>query len=622
MRARTRAIIGLLALAAALPVGCQPLGQPKETGEAALRRFASAEELRSFIIETVRLQRRTFGGGIIPLLGDAGGMEMMTADSPAPPAGNVFSETNVQEPGVDEGDVVKTDGQFLYVLGRDALHIVRAVPADQMAEVARFDLDGIPDALYLAGDRAVVLSVRHPPYFIMGPMMNARAGSAADEFASERTIVTIIGIADPSQPELLARLTFEADLHTSRLIGSILHLVMHHHPLLPEPIDALANVAVDDLLPDVFIETTRAAIRRNIADWPAFYHPVDPDGVGMTFVVSLDVTAPDTVLQSQAILADAGVVYASAESLYVTDTDFTPWRAMRSTTDIYRFDLTVLPVVPTAVGTVPGRVLNQFSLSEYKGHLRIATQVHGGPTAAPRTAVFVLRPSGEHLQTVGKIDNIAPGERMYAARFIGDHGFLVTFLQVDPLFTLDLSDPENPRLVGELEVPGFSTYLHPLDEDHILGIGKDALPDGDFAWFRGVQISVFDLSDFSKPTLEARRVIGDRGTDSEALYDHKAFTYFAPQQALAIPIDIMDGTMTDVRMPPGELTFSGVEVYHVAPGDPIEWLGGIETDASGMFDGSRRAVFIDDTVYAVWAGGVRAAGITNLDEVLGEVTWP
>jgi hypothetical protein len=163
---------------------------------------------------------------------------------------------------------------------------------------------------------------------------------------------------------------------------------------------------------------------------------------------------------------------------------------------------------------------------------------------------------------------MAPNEKIYSARFMGKRGYVVTFKKVDPFFTLDLSDPYNPRIAGEWKGPGFSTYIHPMDEDHVLTIGRDTeeAEEGDFAWFQGVQLSIFDLSDFSDPKLLWKEVIGSRSTGSEALHDHRAFTYFGKRKVLAIPIELYEGEI-------GELTFIGLHVYRVDLNTGFELLG-------------------------------------------------
>jgi hypothetical protein len=238
----------------------------------------------------------------------------------------------------------------------------------------------------------------------------------------------------------------------------------------------------------------------------------------------------------------------------------------------------------------------------------------------------VLHEDGESLATIGKIEKIATGEQIYAARFIGNRGFLVTFHRVDPLFTIDLSDPTNPKLVGELKVPGYSDHIQLLDDNHLLTIGKAVDDTGQFAWVEGVQLSIFDVTDPANPQLLHKETIGGRGTSSEANYEPKAFNYFAAKNALAFPIDLYGGETIGPEY--GSHEFTGLYVYHVTVENGFEFLGRIET-SDGVnngcyygYYGYTRGVFIGDDVYSVTQTGTKAASLDDVSTLLGETTYP
>ena len=244
-------------------------------------------------------------------------------------------------------------------------------------------------------------------------------------------------------------------------------------------------------------------------------------------------------------------------------------------------------------------------------------------------AVYVLGENENHdaLEVVGKVEDIAPGEKIYSARFVGDRGFLVTFKKVDPLYTLDMTDPANPQVVGRLKVPGYSDYIHLMDENHLITIGKDAFDEGTFAWYQGVQLSIFDVTDFAAPQLLAKEIIGVRGTESEANENPKAFNYFAPKNALAIPIHLAEGP-TERPDEYGKQTFAGLYVYHAAVADGFKLLGRIGTDDDPQqyfyFGGSTsytRGIFIGDTVYAVSGTAVIAAPLADASQVQSSVSF-
>ena len=300
--------------------------------------------------------------------------------------------------------------------------------------------------------------------------------------------------------------------------------------------------------------------------------------------------------------------------------------------------------VPVATGSVPGRVLNQFSMDEHAGHLRVATTTVDPREFrfTPENNVFVLAETGGELEIVGSVTNLAPGETIRSARFLGDRGYLVTFEQIDPLFTLDLSDPADPKVIGELKVPGFSTFIVPIDRNHLLTVGQ-FIPEVAPFFPRGVQLSIFDVTQFDQPRLAALAVLGEgTGASSEALHNPKAFTYFAERGLIALPVSIFDnpvffndfidvgpvvegGTGTDTGMAVDEPVavtapevrggFDGVVIFSVNVDTGFEELGRISTrfdDAGFFFDSFTRGLFIGDNAFAVTNNGIRGGPLTDL----------
>lgn len=585
-------------------------------------------------------------------------------------AGTDYSTTNIQEQGVDESDVVKTDGTHFYVATGAEVKIVRAVPADSMGVLTTIPVSGPVDSLYLYGDVAVILyrltSYYHPCYDIPlgAPVYDYQPyGSAPvpsiegipDDRPYAKTGVLFVDVADPAAPAVLREYLYEGDLETSRLTGGRLHLVQRFRPSVTglrywydAAEEDLADVeaenqavvealTLDDLIPARYeLDGTGAVVASGRAVDPAdFARPDEPEGHSIVTVVTVDLEDLSSGSRSCAAVADVDTVYASTRALYLAHTIYSYVHdpQPRSSTGydysqqtvIRKFDLTTDRVGNCASGRVWGRPLNQFSLGEHADVLRIAatTGFVWSSGLSSRSHVFCLAERrGAHLDIVGSIEDIAPGERIYSARFLGDRGFLVTFKKVDPLFTLDLSDPTDPRVIGELKVPGYSDYIHPLGADHLLTIGKDAQDMGSFAWYQGVQLSVFDVTDFANPTLLHKEVIGARGTSSEALHNHKAFTFWAAQDLLAIPIYLCEGGGGGSSR--GTHTFTGLYVYRVTVGDGIEHVGRIDTASSGSSyyrSGWTRGVFIGDDVYAVTPDAVRAAAVDDLGEPGDDATW-
>ncbi len=606
------------ALLLAALAGC-PEDQFTESGKAGLIRFKSGDEVKQYLADQVDAVQRWRGGGAPGIFFLGGGVAQPLAAAEGDASAS-YSTTNIQEDGVDEGDVVKTDGEYLFILDDTALKIVRARPVNDLAVVAQVALTGVPIQMYLRGNQLAVLTGNGPVPLsdVGGPEIALYAPGTDAE-----TSLTILDVTDRTAPQVVSTLTVEGTLMTSRLIDAALHLVLQTWPNLPEQSSRSAVLAqsVDELLPDW--ELARAdgtSVASNVVAPGDLYHPIDPDGWSVTAIVTFNLDDPAAPPHSTGVVAGAGTVYASPAALYLSDLDYNYAGGWRQATDLYKFDLAADGAAFVAAGSINGRLLNRFSLGEHNGYLRAATtdeQFNAADfSASQSSAVYVLAPDGDQLNVVGSVDGIAPGEQIYAARFVGDRGFLVTFQRIDPLFTLDLADPAAPKVVGELKVPGYSDYIHPLDDDHLLTIGKDAIDVGGFAWFQGVQLSLFDVTDFAAPTQLSAKIVGDRGTESEALYEPHAFTWFAPSELLAVPMMIAEGAGNDPA-DYGVPTFNGLCLYSVSTTTGIEPFAQIPLSAPpnvyfpfGVPQWTR-GVFINDFVYAVTPREVAALPLAD-----------
>jgi hypothetical protein len=285
----------------------------------------------------------------------------------------------------------------------------------------------------------------------------------------------------------------------------------------------------------------------------------------------------------------------------------------KQVSSIHRFGISADPSHTAYYGSglVAGRVLNQFAMDEHHGELRVATTTGHVPDPDVESTLTVLAADEESgdLSAMGVLEHIAPTEDIRSVRFDGDRGFIVTFKKTDPLFVLDLSNHSQPRIDGELKIPGFSTYMHMLDPTHILSIGYDADDHGSFAYFDGVLIQIFDIADPENPTLAHRHVIGTRGSSSEALTNHLAFNYFPPLGLLAVPMTICeggdDGQYGDV------MTFSGLMLFDVSAqagisehgrvAHPMPEAGTVSCSTWWTDAGSavKRSIFMDRVVYSI-----------------------
>ncbi|MBI4717785.1 MAG: beta-propeller domain-containing protein [Planctomycetes bacterium] len=671
MRTRTGLV---LTLGLTLVSGCSmyaALFAPRDTTDgsgadtqaaAELQRFSSEEEFKEYFAQqVVDNNSRLAAGPVVPeadsgaaddSAGGAGGDApgALPVDAAPSPDGDAaltsdgsFSGTTIQEEGVDEADVVKTDGTYLYIINESTLKIVRAVPADQMQVMAEIPLEGYGRELYLRGDQIIALTETFGFYgfYAVDSLGGIAVRQVADddssgddeagadggegeiegdepsliapdigivppyEYSRPTTIVTVIDAADRSRAVMRSRTTFDGTQSSSRMVNGVLHLVLANYPhyyydvlpFLGRPELEVQTVEPETLLPHYTREDGDGVESSGmVLSWEDVYRPAVPDGFGTVAVVSMDIDN-GAAFTAVGLVAEPGLIYSSTEALYVSNTNYDYTGVMRETTDLYKFAYTDSGPVLVGAGRVPGRILNQYSMGEYNGYLRVATTVdatfdENGVLTQAHNNVYVLGEADGALNVVGSVTDIAPRETIQSARFIGDRGYVVTFEQRDPLFTLDLSDPTSPRKVGELHVPGFSSFIVPMDADHLLTVGT-YIPEEGCTWDTGVQLSIFDVSDFADPKLQHLEVIGEEsGAWSEAQWNPKALTNFLEQGMVALPVSVDEYRACDYfeEFPP-EVVDDGVSVgVSVDDAD-----GGSSGGGSAGSDGSEGAADAGET---------------------------
>ena len=569
-----------------------------------------------------------------------------------------YSDTNAQESGIDESDKIKTDGNILYMAQDRKVKIIKLGSGNGMSVAAEVAIGDNVDSLYLY--KSTLAALYQPTDdkndYWCGDMPEGGGGGPLPAFSSSipcwygqnRTGIMVIDITDPSKPEPIKNLVYDGNLVSSRLINGLLHIISGFRPTLPpleyyydktqdemsdviqRNIAALEDVPLKDLVPlfDLIDKNGEIIDSGLLVSAEDFMRPGDPQGANVMSIVSLDLNDPRGKHDSTGAILDARHVYASTASLYLASeiwnynvSDENIMSAVQ--TSIHKFDLSGNKVSFSGSGRVPGSILNQFSFGEFKNILRVATSTWNWSTDSrgETNNVYCLNEVNNKLTTIGKLENLAPGEHLYAARFIGDRGFLVTFVKVDPLFTLDLSDPTNPRIIGELKIPGYSEYIHPLGDSHLLTIGKDSIPYESWAYYQGLQLSIFDVSDFKNPVLLHKEMIGDRGTESEALHNHKAFTHWADKNLLAIPVHLYEHQgKPQAPWDHGIHTFSGLFVYKVNSDDGFSFLGRISTSSiNSQFDryyAWTRGLFVGNTVYAITPDTVNSATIDDIENTV------
>ncbi len=594
-------------------------------------RFKSGEELVKAFEEARESERGKFGfmekGVSVTVVAESVQEAVeapITGDS-----GRDYSETNIQVKGVDEADIIKTDGDYIYTLAQGKLVIAKAYPADEAKILSTTKLgDFYPNELFIHKDRLLMFGSAS---YKFEEKTEPKIGEKVEEAEVEITpypryisamSVRLYDISDRKKPELLKTVDFEGNYLTSRKIEENAYFVVNSYPHYPiarpcEAIVPLYRESTSDEKPEL---EDMKPIARCIDI--GYIEPIQAQN--FITIASISMTDEDADINKEVIVGSGQNVYASLENMYIAQTSWPRYNIHGELKDeqiqktvITKFSLDDGNVEFLGTGEVKGHILNQFSMDEYDKHFRIATtagEVWGGKST---NNVYVL---DEGLELVGSLEDLAPGEKIYSVRFMGKKGYVVTFKKVDPLFVIDLSDHENPSVLGKLKIPGYSDYLHPYDETHIIGIGKETveaeeeLKTGrqlDFAWYQGIKMAIFDVSDVGNPIEMHKVVIGDRGTESEALHDHKAFLFDREKELLVIPITLAEikGEKTADNQY-GEFVFQGAYVYDINLEDGFELRGKItHYDDNEIFKKSgyyfrgessiKRSLYIEDVLYTL-----------------------
>ena len=643
-------------------------GDPTLDPSASLSRFSSCDQVDDYLVEVWLEQavQARYGWGRWALE-DSADAEAGSDDGPSD-----YSTTNVQEGGVDEPDMLKTDGKFIYVAQdwRGQVDIVKSWPADASAKVGSVDVDGYPYAMFLRDDKLLVYSYVHDNTSVDTPF---RWGYG--------TRMSVIDVTDRTAPTIEREIDVDAWLASSRMIGGDTYSVFNAYVETPQEVwelswdESLGLPTLEWDAPEAekqaARELARGLLRPMIEAIARSKEPLDylpkiwdhapgetvdgellvgcsdlyrPDGIaqpGLLAVSHLDLDADAGAVTNTGLLANGWQVYASEDALYVSQSSWWwwwGWGDLDLQTHIHKFALAGEDTVYEGSGSVDGWLHNQFSLSEKDGYLRVATTRMDwwwgtGTSEDEGNDVHVLEQQGDKLVDVGDLTGLAPGEMIMSARFVDDKLYLVTFEQVDPLFVIDMSDPKAPALLGELKVTGFSSYMHPVGDDHLLTVGMEATEEG--AWL-GMAVSLFDVSDPTNPVLQDRLLVeSDDWSWSEALWDHHAFTFH--NGTLALPLytwdydeasgdwDGFSGLWTiSVDTEKGLATTGRVDHEDLVAASECLWAdAGYDCGADNWYAGMRRSVIMEDKLYSVSNYGMKVSELADPDvEVASVLFWP
>ncbi len=584
-------------------------------------KFASYEELQKFLVD----KSVYCGSGVVPgpLTTDTRAQFSTNSLSEAGSSPS-HSETNNQVQGVDELDTVKTDGNYIYTVNGSRVFIVRAYPASQAQLVSIVPVNGTVIGVFVNGDKLAIFGQPTQSYIqpYLGLAMPSRL--SYPYWGSSEVTVWIYDIADRGNPAFRTALSVEGSYVGARMIGDFVYLI--------------SSQSIPYCAQDVQLPTPVVNQKVTIVSAQQIYHS-DLSDYGHTFtnVLGFDITQDGQNSSFESfMLGTSGTIYVSSQDLYLTSPTYNGEEA----TVIHRIRLDRETILYEATGQVPGMVLNQFSMDENGDYFRVATHAWNtgivtltvvSPQPSPVTSTTSQEVSGpssgvyvltKDLRFIGRLEGLGQGEQFHSARFMGDRAYLVTFKKTDPLFVIDLQDPYNPRVLGELKVPGYSDYLQPYDENHLIGIGKDTEDMGSFAWYLGVKVTLFDVTDPQNPLEQGRYVIGDRGTQSPALADHKAVLFNHDRNLLVIPVEV-------AKLPPdayvgqwGNPVWQGAYVFSVSPENGVQFRGGIThldtgeiPDYTNSVRWVNRSVYVENVLYTISPNIVKMNSLSDFQEI-------
>lgn len=621
---------------------CTPadLVAPPAAGAAELREFGSCDELLGYLQEHALERVGPWGLGD----GGHGGWAESTDDAAmadsaeaadvdlasAPQEGTDFSGTNNQEQGVEEPDVVQTDGRVIVTVSGGRLVVVDAERADRVGEV-RLPRGGSGDSELLLdreSRRALVLTREWGG----GP-----AGATVDglrtfpAFEAERTVLTLVDLADAAAPEVVGSLRLEGGYRSARMHDGSARVVLVTQP----PGLAFAQPRNSGLTAESEAqEANRRIIEEStIEDWLPHLQPLGPgsgspelavgcddvarpaefSGLSTLSVLTLDLAGDPRPTSATGLVATGSTVYASTDRLVVATSPWDAWgwggeggllpgTGEGVSTALHTFDLSQDGSTDyVASGRVEGRMLDQFALDETDGTIRVATTTDLGNAEPSSSSLVVLEEEGRALVERGRVDDLGVTERIYAVRYLSPGlAAVVTFRETDPLYLVDTSDPAAPAVAGELKIPGYSAYLHPVGEGLLLGLGQDATEGGQTT---GLQLSLFDISDPAEPTRVSQ--VHWKDHYSQAEHDHRAFLHWPSTGQVVLPAESWaeDTGWTGVT----SATLAGRSLAH----GPSLQLGGGD---SGTWDYPRRSLVVGDRLWVLGESSLRAVDLQTFEE--------
>lgn len=563
----------------------------------------------------------------------------LTAGTRQSAAEGSYSTTNNQEPGVEEPDIVKTNGTEIFAVEQGTLYALEAAgAAPRLLGSLALQGGGYSSQLLLRGSRLLVISSGAPllplGVGVGGGGLAVPALVPSPYYYAATTTIKEVDVHDPAAMTVARTMSIEGTFVDARQNGATARIVISSAPrAIATP--ALRSRAAGWLPQGRYHSfITGHRYTRPLASCSSVSRPAQFSGTGVLSIVTIDLDRGLYATESTALIADAQVVYGSTGSLYVATQRWiapqTPAAGLPGSAEtvIEKFDATDPEHTRfLAAGAVPGYLLNQFSMSEYHGYLRVASTSApiwwtGGEPPASQSYVTVLAQRGATLTQVGQVAGLGAGQQIYSVRFIGDQGYVVTFRRVDPLYTIDLATPSAPRVAGQLELEGYSAYLHPVGEGLLLGVGQEVAANNEPS---AAQLELLDVSNAAAPRLVAKTGLGS-GSSSQFAYDHHAFLFWPATGLAVLPVSIYPVTvavppvasgppatsLVPVAQAEASAPFNGAVAFHIAASGLTE-VGRIEHDPiGGSSPQIERSLVIGGELFTLSSEGLMASSLSTL----------
>lgn len=572
------------------------------TAENDLPRFENIEQLREILKENNSRSYYAINGDLVDYAMTATAEESVSTTGTTKSTTNTesdYSKTNTQVEDVDEADIVKTDGKYIYYVTLGKTYIINAqnLKVASVIEINEKQYRFSPNELYINGNKLVLMGNSYEYKEIKTELEEEEIYyDYSRSYQNTMSKALVFDITDKKNPKQEREVALDGYYNNSRMIGDSVYFIstkgMYYY-----------NTMTDDELLPIVKDTAVSNETSKIACTDIAYFE-GSTSYSYLMVAGFNINKKEPA-STETFFGASEEIYASKDNLYITQTNYKYFfDTDLSKSEIYKFNLTDSQIKLQASAEVKGTINNQFSMDEYDGKLRIATTSNQYDEDNSKNQLFIL---DENLDEISRIDNMAKGEKIYSVRFVGKVGYIVTFKQIDPLFVIDLSDPYNPEIKGELKIPGYSSYLHPYDETHIIGIGYNTKSNG----YGGVtndnmKMSMFDLSDLSNPKEMFSIDIGSKYTYSEITSNHKALFYNKEKNLIGFPISTWE---YDYRKDRDNLI-----LYQIDLNKGFVEYGKIEQTKDWKTN-IRRAIYIGDTLYTLAHYKVTSYGLDDLEKI-------